>query len=127
MKSRQAGISLIGFLIVLLVIGFFGFMVMKLFPAYSEAMGVSKALSQEASDGVDGKSLAEIRNQMSIKFDNQYVDEKNVPLSAITLQKGASGMELHVDYDRDIPFIYNIDFLVHFNKSVPVSGTPATE
>jgi hypothetical protein len=25
---------------------------------------------------------------------------------------------LHVEYDKQIPFIYNIDFLLHFENSV---------
>jgi hypothetical protein len=32
---------------------------------------------------------------------------------------------LRVAYDKDIPFMYNIDFLVHFEKSVPIQGNIA--
>ena len=46
MKSKQTGITLIGFLIILAVVAFFGYMAMKLVPSYVEFMGVKKAMNQ---------------------------------------------------------------------------------
>jgi hypothetical protein len=122
MKTKQTGITLIGFLLVLMVAGFFAYMAMKLVPAYSEYMGVVKAMNQVSSDGVDGKSLDQIRRGLMTKMDFQYVDDATVSPSDITIQQGSSGSELHISYDKDVPFIYNIDFLIHFDKSVPIQG-----
>jgi hypothetical protein len=122
MKSKQAGITLISFIVVLIVAGFFAFMAMKLVPAYTEYMGVVKAMNQVSSDGVDGKSLDQIRRGLLTKMDFQYVDDNTVQPSDITIEQGPSGSELHISYDKDVPFIYNIDFLIHFDKSVPVQG-----
>jgi hypothetical protein len=121
MKSKQAGITLIGFLVVLAVVGFFGYMAMKLIPAYSEFMGVTKAMTQVSTEGVDGKSLDEIRRNLLFKMDFQYVDDATVQPQDITIER-SNGTELHVAYDKQIPFIYNIDFLIHFEKSVPLQG-----
>ncbi|QEE24890.1 DUF4845 domain-containing protein [Rhodanobacter glycinis] len=125
MKSKQAGITLIGFLIVLIVVGFFGFMAMKLVPAYSEYMGVVKAMNQEATNGVDGKTLDSIRRDLSYKFSMQYVDDGTITPSDITITHVNGGNQLNIAYDKQMPFIYNIDFLVHFEKSVPLQGTIA--
>jgi len=43
MKTKQSGVTLIGFLVILLVVGFFGYMAMKLVPSYTEYGGVVKA------------------------------------------------------------------------------------
>lgn len=126
MKSKQSGITLIGFLVVLVVIGFFAYMAMKLFPSYSEYMGVVKAMNQVSTEGVDGKSLDQIRRELMFKLGFQYVDDATIHPSDITIGPGPSGNELHVSYDKQIPFMYNIDFLIHFDKSVPVSGNMAT-
>ena len=125
MKSKQAGITLIGFLIVLIVVGFFGYMAMKLVPAYSEYMGVVKAMNQEATNGVDGKTLDSIRRDLSYKFSMQYVDDGTITPSDITITHDNGGNQLNIAYDKQMPFIYNIDFLVHFEKSVPLQGTIA--
>lgn len=121
MKSKQAGITMIGFLVVLAVVAFFGYMAMKLVPAYTEYMGVAKAMTQISTEGVEGKSLDEIRRNLMFKLDFQYVDDATISPQDITIDR-SNGNQLHVAYDKQIPFIYNIDFLVHFEKSVPLQG-----
>jgi hypothetical protein len=125
MKSKQTGITLISFLIIVLVAGFFAYMAMKLVPAYTEFMGVQKAMSEMASESVEGKSPEEIRRNLMRKMEYQYVGDDTVQVGDITIGQGAQGSELRVAYDKDIPFIYNIDFLVHFQKSVPIQGNIA--
>ena len=126
MKSKQAGITLIGFLVVLAVVAFLGYMAMRLVPAYTEYMGVSKAMNQIATDGVEGKSLDQIRRDLLFKMDFQYVDDATIKPKDITLDRGNNGgAALRVAYDKQVPFIYNIDFLLHFDKSVPLRGNVA--
>lgn len=121
MKSKQAGITLIGFLVVLAVVAFFGYMAMKLVPAYSEYMGVVKAMNQVSTEGADGKSLDEIRRDLMFKLGFQYVDDATIQPRDITIDR-SNGNQLHVAYDKQVPFVYNIDFLLHFEKSVPLQG-----
>ena len=123
MKTKQSGVTLIGFLVILLVVGFFGYMAMKLVPSYTEYGGVVKAMNGIASSGTSGKSLDEIRRELLRKMDFQYVDDATVKPSDITISRDNGGTSvLHVAYDKDIPFMYNIDFLLHFEKSVKMQG-----
>ena len=123
MKTKQSGVTLIGFLVILLVVGFFGFMAMKLVPAYSEYGGVVKAMNGIASEGGSDKSLDGIRRDLMYKFSMQYVDDKTIAPTDITITRNSGGAStLNVSYDKDIPFVYNIDFLLHFSKSVQLSG-----
>jgi len=46
--NKQSGITLIGFLILLIVVGFFAYAAMKLVPAYVEYFGVVKAMNTVA-------------------------------------------------------------------------------
>ena len=126
MKNKQAGITLIGFLFILIVVGFFGFMAMKLVPSYTEFMGVDKAMNQVASNGVEGKSLDDIRRDLMFKLGFQYVDDATITPSDITLERDreGGGARLRVAYDKVVPFMYNIDFLLHFDKTVPLQGNP---
>jgi hypothetical protein len=126
MKSKHAGMTLISFLILLLVVGFFAYMAMKLVPAYTEFMGVQKALNDMTAENFDGKSMLEIRNDLIKKMDYQYVSNGTIAPEDISVTKGDQGLQLQVAYDKDIPFMYNIDFLVHFEKSVPIQGNLAT-
>jgi Tfp pilus assembly major pilin PilA len=121
MKSKQTGITLIGFLIMLMVVGFFGFMAMKLVPAYTEYMGVTKAMNQMASDG-GGKTVTQVRNDLIKKLDFQYVGDDTITPQDITIKRTGNAAQLNVSYDKRIPFMYNIDFLLHFEKSVALQG-----
>ncbi|WP_243041093.1 DUF4845 domain-containing protein [Dyella sedimenti] len=122
MKSKQSGITLIGFLFILVVVGFFGFMAMKLVPSYTEFMGVDKAMNQVASSGVEGKSLDDIRRDLMFKLGFQYVDDATIKPKDITITRDNGAAQLNVSYDKRIPFMYNIDFLLHFEKSVALQG-----
>ncbi|OOG56276.1 DUF4845 domain-containing protein [Rhodanobacter sp. C03] len=123
MKSKQSGVTLIGFLIIMAVVGFFAYIGMKLLPSYSEYMGVVKAMNQIASEGTDGKTLDAIRRELFFKMNFQYVDDATIKPADITIQRNSGGANLlNVNYDKQIPFMYNIDFLLHFDKSVPLQG-----
>ena len=126
MKSKQSGVTLIGMLIIIVVVGFFAYMAMKVLPSYSEYMGVVKAMNQVATEGTNGKSLDTIRRELMFKMNFQYVDDSTVKPSDITITHGTGGASaLNVTYDKQIPFMYNIDFLLHFSKSVPLQGNVA--
>lgn len=122
MKSKQSGITLIGFLFVLAIAAFFGYMAMKLVPAYTEFMGVNKAMNQVATSGVEGKTLDDVRRDLMFKMGFQYVDDATIKPKDITIKRSGNGAQLNVAYDKRVPFMYNIDFLLHFEKSVALQG-----
>lgn len=122
MKTKQSGITLIGFLVVLIVVGFFGFMAMKLVPSYIEFMGVKKAMAQIASSGGNDRSLDTIRRDLLFKMDFQYVDDATIQPKDITMERTNGAATLNVSYDKQVPFIANIDFLMHFDNSVALQG-----
>ena len=119
---KQHGITLIGFAIVLIIVGFFAYAGMKLIPVYSEYFGVVKSLKSLQSDaGIQNMGIEEIRRKLDTIFDVQYVDETDVPLSAVTLITANGQHSLNVTYSVQKPFIYNIDLLVHFDYTVDLS------
>lgn len=120
---RQHGITLIGFAIVLVIVGFFAYAAMKLIPVYSEYFSVVKSMKSLQSDaGIENMGIEEIRRKLEPIFDVQYVDENDVPLSSVTLITANGQRSLNVAYSVQKPFIYNIDLLVHFNYTVDLSN-----
>jgi Tfp pilus assembly major pilin PilA len=118
MRGTQKGITLIGFLILLAVVGFFAYAAMKLIPAYTEYFGVVKSMKAVASD-IDAPTIEieQIRRKITLNFSVQYVDEENVPPNAIKLETQGGKRVLHIVYDRQLPFLYNVSLLVHFDHS----------
>jgi hypothetical protein len=123
MQRKTKGITLIGFVIVLCVLGFFAYLAMRLIPMYVEYFGVVKTLEQIRTDGsAVNKSLEEIRRDMHFRFDTQYVDNEDVPPSAITLKRDSGGAILRVAYEKRVPFVYNLDIVGKFDKSVSLTN-----
>jgi Tfp pilus assembly major pilin PilA len=119
MRRNNRGITLIGFAILLCVAGFFAYLAMKLVPMYIEYFGVVKAMeSIKTEPGAAQKSLEEIRRDLSFKFDSQYVDDASVPPQAISVKREAGGATLRIAYEKRVNFMYNIDLVGVFDKSV---------
>lgn len=126
MKQSQRGITFIGFVVMMCVVGFFAYAAMKLVPVYSEYMGVVKSMNQlQAEPGIGNKDISEIRGMLNVKFDIQYVDESVIPPQNIQLLKQNGAASLRIFYDKRVDFIYNVDLLVSFDKTVNLSGTGA--
>ncbi len=122
MKSRQQGITLVGFLFIMAIAGFFAYMGMKLFPPYYHYFGVVKGMKEMSQSNLNGKSRDQIRREFMYKLSFQYADDQFGP-EAIHFDQVNGATALHVSYDKRVHFLYNIDFLLHFEKTVPLTGS----
>lgn len=123
MPRKNRGITLIGFLILLCVAGFFAYLVMRLVPVYVEYFGVVKSMEMIKNEpGAAQKSLEEIRRELSVKFDTQYVDDASIPAQGIQLKREGGSATLRIAYEKRVPFMYNIDLLISFDKSVNLTN-----
>ena len=122
LRNRQRGITFLGFAILLIVVGFFAYAAMKLFPAYSEYYGVVKSMkSLQTQAGIENASIESIRAKLNVEFDLQYVEESDIPASGYKLNTQNGARSLTISWDKDIPFLYNVDFLVHFSHTVDLA------
>ena len=120
--ATQKGITMIGFAFLLGIVGFFAYAAMKLIPTYTEYFGVVKSMKKlQTEAGIENMSIDVIRQKLNVQFDLQYVDEKHVPGSAMQLITANGQHSLRIAYDVDLPFLYNVDLLVHFDKTVDLS------
>ena len=123
--SKQRGITLIGFIIVLVVAGFFAYMGMVLGPAYSEYSGVVKAMNTVAADATPSTTEMEpIRRALDRQFNVGYVDSVT-GRDAKLIRDKTTGNMLSMVYEVRKPFIYNIDFVVKFAHTVPLGSKTA--
>ncbi len=118
---RQAGITLIGFVILLVIVAFFVYTGMKLVPAYYDYFNVSKALNTVGTESESGAGIEDVRRQLETQQLSQYFDDSDIEAKNISLVTNPNGgTQLKLSYDKKIPWVYNIYFLVHFEKSVPI-------
>ncbi|HET6633333.1 MAG TPA: DUF4845 domain-containing protein [Rhodanobacteraceae bacterium] len=123
--KRQRGLTLIGFVFILIIAAFFALMAMRLVPSYVEYFGVVKAMKAVAQEpDAAQKSLAEIQRDLDFKASFQYVDDTTLGHQTVRVDRSGGKANLVVDYNKKVHFLYNISFLLHFAKTVPLSGTP---
>ena len=116
LARRQVGATLLGYIILVLFIGVFAFGAIRLTPVYLNYMKVVGVV-----DGVfnefDGQkpTRAAIRSSIARRFDVESVAIINYRDVTVTQVDG--GFEVAAVYDHTAPFIGNISFTVHFDKT----------
>ena len=119
--KRQRGITLIGFLIVLSVAGFFIYVGMKLVPVYSEYYSVVTAMEGVAEEpGIAGRDPGAIRELFRRRFEIGYVE--SVRPENIRILRDSNGQRLEVTYEVRRPLMFNLDFVAKFEKTVDMGG-----
>ncbi len=116
MKRTQGGMTLIGFVIVLAVIGFAAYIGMKLVPMYSEFYAVKSALKGlKAEPGIANQAPAKIQD---LFFRRLYISySENVKPANVTLERADGGWVMSVDYEVRKPLIGNLDVVGKFSTS----------
>ena len=116
MKRTQGGMTLIGFVIVLAVIGFFAYIGMKLVPMYSEYYAVKSALKGlKAEPGIANQAPAKIQDLFFRRLYFSY--SENVKPANVTLERADGGWVMSVDYEVRKPMIGNLDVVGKFSTS----------
>ena len=116
---RQTGITTLGFLILGVLIGAFAFAALRLMPVYLNYMkvvGVINSVFEEFDR--QNPTRAVIRSSVSRRFDVDSVSI--IGWRDVTITAVDGGFEVAAVYDHRAPFISNISFLVHFDKTVIV-------
>jgi hypothetical protein len=116
MARRQVGATLLGYIILVLFVGVFAFGTLRLTPVYLNYIKVAGVV-----DGVfeefDGQAPTRpaIRSSLSRRFDVESVSI--ITFRDVTVTPVDGGFEVSAVYDHPAPFVGNISFLVHFDKS----------
>ena len=114
MKRTQGGMTLIGFVIVLGVIGFFAYIAMRLVPMYSEYYAVKQALKGlQAEPGIANRDPAKIQDLFFRRLYISYAE--NVKPANVEIERIESGWEMHVVYEVRKPLIGNLDVVGKFD------------
>ena len=116
MKRTQSGITLVGFILVLAVVGIFVFLGMKVIPMYSEYYSVKSALKGLAEqDGIADQDPAKIQDEF---FRRLYISySENVKPEHVKIKRIDNGWQMDVNYEVRKPMIYNLDVIGKFSAT----------
>ncbi|MBJ7517156.1 MAG: DUF4845 domain-containing protein [Stenotrophomonas sp.] len=118
--KAQRGITLTSFLVVLIVVGFFLYVGMKLFPMYQENYAVRSAMKSLANEpGIGSMQPANIQKLL---FKRLYINySENVKPANVKFDRKDNGWTMRVNYEVRRPLIGNIDVVGKFDSSQDLS------
>lgn len=123
MARRQQGITLMSFVIVLVVVGFFALVAMKLFPIYSEYYNLKGVMSEYAAQP-NSASIppAQMQSEMDRRFNIAYIESVESRTHMKIVRNGRAA-QLNVVYEVRKPLFGNLDVVAKFDHTVDLNGT----
>ena len=116
MKRTQRGITLIGFVIVLGLVGFFAYIAMKLVPMYSEFYAVKQAIKGlQQEPGIANRDPGKIQDLFFRRLYISYAE--NVKPANVKIERVDGGWNMRVDYEVRKPLMANLDVVGKFSTS----------
>jgi hypothetical protein len=126
MKRMQSGMTLIGFVMVLAVVGLFAYVGMKLLPMYSEFYAVKSALKGlSAEPGIADQDPAKIQDLFFRRLYISYAE--NVKPEDVKIKRVDAGWQMDVNYEVRKPIIANLDVVGKFTATESLTRHGGTE
>lgn len=121
MRARQAGVTAIGWIILMIPFAVVGYAAIRLAPVYLNYMKVVRALDEVASDP-DGSSMNPdaIRQRIDRHFEIDMVDYPTA--KDIKITRDGTGWAVEASYEDDAPLFSNISLHVVFDKLIHTRG-----
>jgi len=123
---KQDGLTFLGFLIVLGVIGAFALMALRLFPLYNEKFKVLAVMQSVANQPNSGSmTQAEVWKVFYNNADVQGVrmfGENKVVMEHVKLEKEDGAPVLHVFFEKRNKLFDDIELVLNFDKTLPLGS-----
>ncbi len=118
MRQRQTGITFIGWLFLLIPVALVGYCAIRLTPVYLNAMKVSKALKETATEfkGDEQINQAAVRVALEKRFDVDSIDFPG--LDSVKIAREGENWVMTSNYEDTVKLFKNISLLVQFDPAV---------
>ncbi len=122
MQHRQRGMTMLGILVLVIVVGAWVYAGIRMAPKYLEFMRVASTLEQvrDEYDSNPGTTEFMLRKAVERRFDIEMVEV--ITSNDIEIKKDGAMFTMRAAYDDTVPLAGNVSFLLEFDKSVEVNA-----
>jgi hypothetical protein len=119
MRQRQRGMTFLGLVTILAILGAGLYAGIRLVPVYLDYMKVARALDQvrDEHSAIDTNPQL-IRRSLERRWDVE--DIKGIGWKEVEIKKSNEGYDMRAAYEVEQPFVANVYLLAKFDKSVVV-------
>ena len=116
MKQRtQQGMSVLGILVTLAVVGFCLTAGLKIGPLYLDNSFVKAAIDSLAEENINTMTDKQVRRKLADFFDINNV--RDIDMKDIKIEREKTRTLVTLNYEKRVNFIANLDVVVRFNNS----------
>ncbi len=122
MRHRQRGMTMLGILVLVVVVGAWVYAGIRMTPKYLEYMRVASTLEKvrDEYDSNPGTTEFMLRKAVERHFDIEMVEV--ITSNDIEIDKDGGMFTMRAAYDDTVPLAGNVSFLLEFDKSVEVNA-----
>ena len=113
MKGNK-GVTLIGFIVLIAIVGALGIVAFRTIPVYSEYFTIKRILKQINVESADTTPV-QIRSQFDLKSSADYVYD--VKSRDLDISKENGRIIVSVTYQKKVPLLQNVSLLFDFEAS----------
>lgn len=121
--KRQAGISLVGLIVVLALLGCVGLLAMKIVPTYTEYRAIQNAIVSAKQAG--GGNVAEIQKSFDASATVNYIS--SITGRDLIIGKENGEMEVSFAYEKKIPLVGPASLLLEYAGTTAKNGVIAAK
>lgn len=118
MRSRQAGMTFLGILVLIFVVGTWVYAGVRVVPMYLEYMKVASTLDKVKDEYGANPDTTEYMIRVAVEkhFDVEYVNI--ITVEDVVIKRDGGVFRVTAEYEDMAPFVFNIFFLANFSKTV---------
>ena len=122
MQHNQRGMTFLGILVLIIVVGAWVYAGIRLTPKYLEYMRVAATLEKVRDEYENNPGTTEfmLRKAVERHFDIEMVEI--IASTDIEINREGGLFTMRAAYDDTVPLVGNVSFLVEFDKTVEVAA-----
>lgn len=122
MQHRQRGMTMLGILVLVVVVGAWVYAGIRMTPKYLEYMRIASTLEKvrDEFDANPGTTEFMLRKAVERHFDIEMVNV--ITSNDLEITKDGGTFTMRAAYEDTVPLAGNVSFLLEFDKSVEVNA-----
>lgn len=117
-KQRQSGISLVGLIVAIAILGCIGLLGMQIFPTYMEYRAILGAIERAKRDG--GGSIKDIQDSFNKSAEVGYISA--ISGRDLMIERQGGEFEISFAYEKKIPLVGPASLLMEYEGTTAAAG-----
>ena len=122
MQQRQRGMTFLGILVLVVVVGAWVYAAIRLTPKYLEYMKVAATLEKVRDEHENNPGTTEFMLRKAVERHFNIESVTAISENDIEIKRDGSLFVMRAAYEDTVPLAGNVSFLVQFDKTVEVTA-----